>query len=109
MDRISDPTVFERWKLLTLAAATDVFEGLGAYWWVTGGHTIDLFSTLRLTDPLAADLEAIGRVENVPVAEEVRRALTEHIASRRSDTAFQGRLRKSIERNQEILRRLATD
>ena len=65
--------------------------------------------TLRLTDQQAADLEAIARVENVPVAEEVRRALAEHIAARRSDSAFQGRLRKSIARNQEILRRLASD
>ena len=73
------------------------------------GVTMPKSMTLRLTDQQAADLEAIARVENVPVAEEVRRALAEHIAARRSDSAFQGRLRKSIERNQEILRRLASD
>ena len=43
MDRISDPTVLERWQPLALAAAADLFEGLGAYWWVAGGHAIDLF------------------------------------------------------------------
>jgi predicted transcriptional regulator len=63
--------------------------------------------TLRLTDELAADLEAIARVENVPIAEEVRRALSEHIAARRKDRAFQARLRASLERNREILERLA--
>jgi len=63
--------------------------------------------TLRLTDEQAAELAAIARVENVPIAEEVRRALAEHIAKRRRDRAFQGRLKASIKRNQEILNRLA--
>lgn len=65
--------------------------------------------TLRLDDELAAELDAIARIENVPVAEEVRRALTAHIAGRRTDRAFQTRLKASMERNQEILRRLTTD
>ena len=65
--------------------------------------------TLRLTDEQAAELDAIAQVENVPIAEEVRRALAEHIASRRKDREFQARLKASIERNQEILRRLASD
>ena len=47
--------------------------------------------TLRLTDEQAAELEAIARVENVPIAEEVRIALKEHIAKRRRDRAFQAR------------------
>ena len=65
--------------------------------------------TLRLDDAQAAELDAIARIENVPVAEEVRRALAAHIAARRKDRAFQARLKASMERNQEILRRLATD
>ena len=65
--------------------------------------------TLRLSDEQAAELEAIARVENVPIAEEVRRAIGEHIASRRKDRAFRARLRASIDRNQEILKRLASD
>lgn len=65
--------------------------------------------TLRLTDEQAAELEAIARIENVPVAEEVRLAISDRIAARRKDKEFQARLRASIERNQEILRRLATD
>lgn len=63
--------------------------------------------TLRLTDDQAAELEAIARVENVPIAEEVRVALAEHIEKRRRDRAFQARLKASIRRNQEILDRLS--
>ena len=63
--------------------------------------------TLRLTDDQASELEAIARIENVPIAEEVRRALAAHINQRRHDRAFQARLKASIKRNQEILNRLA--
>jgi predicted transcriptional regulator len=64
--------------------------------------------TLRLSDEQAAELDAIARVENVPIAEEVRQALTDYIAAKRQDQQFHARLRASLERNQEILRRLAT-
>ena len=65
--------------------------------------------TLRLSDEQAAELEAIAKVENVPIAEEVRRALATHIAARRKDRTFRARLKASMERNQEILKRLASD
>jgi predicted transcriptional regulator len=65
--------------------------------------------TLRLSDDQAAELDAIARIEDVPVAEEVRKALAAHIAARRKDRAFQSRLRASMERNKEILKRLASD
>lgn len=65
--------------------------------------------TLRLDDQQAADLEAIARVENVSIAEEVRRALASHIATRRGDRDFQARVTASLKRNQEILSRLASD
>ena len=65
--------------------------------------------TLRLDDDQAAELEAIARIEDVSVAEEVRRALGAHIAARRKDRSFQARLKASMERNQEILKRLASD
>lgn len=64
---------------------------------------------MRLSDDQAAELEAIARVENVPVAEEVRKALAAHISARRKDRAFQTRLKASVERNKEILERLASD
>ena len=45
----------------------------------------------------------IGGVDKVPAT-----ALTEHIAKRRRDRAFQARLKASIKRNQEILDRLSS-
>lgn len=65
--------------------------------------------TLRLDDQTAAQLEAIARAEDVPIAEEVRQALAAHIEARRRDKAFQARLAASIKRNREILDRLASE
>jgi hypothetical protein len=61
----------------------------------------------RTSEEQAAELEAIARVENVPIAEEVCRALSSHIAARRKDKAFQARLKASLERHRQILERLA--
>jgi hypothetical protein len=63
--------------------------------------------TVRLSDEDAADLEAVARVDGVPVAEEIRRAIADLVVERRADTEFQARLRRSIEENQAILDRLA--
>jgi hypothetical protein len=63
--------------------------------------------TVRLSDDDAAELEAVARVDGVPVAEEIRRAIGDLVAERRADTEFQARLRRSIEENQAILDRLA--
>lgn len=63
--------------------------------------------TLRLTDEQAADLEAVASVESVPVAEVVRRAIAAFIEERRRDPAFQRRLRASVDRQREVLDRLA--
>ncbi len=64
--------------------------------------------TLRLTKELAAELEAVARIENVPVAEAVRQAIAMYLAQRRGDAAFQQRLRASMERHREILDKLAS-
>ena len=42
-----------------------------------------------------------------PVNEEIRRAIAAHIEARRQDAEFQKRLQDSIDRNKEILERLA--
>ena len=63
--------------------------------------------TLRLTEDQAESLDAVARVEGVPVAEVVRTAIEAHISARRQDVAFQQRLRASIERHREILEKLA--
>lgn len=63
--------------------------------------------TVRLPEEQAQEIEAVARVNGVPVAEEVRAAIAAHIAARRKDEAFRGRLRASIERNKTILEKLA--
>jgi hypothetical protein len=63
--------------------------------------------TVRLPAEQAEELEAVAGVNGVPVAEEVRAAITAHIQARRQDKAFRQRLRASIERNKRILQKLA--
>jgi predicted transcriptional regulator len=63
--------------------------------------------TLRLSDELAADLEAMARVDDVPVSEAIRVAIDERIKSRHDDKPFQARLRRLMAENQRALERLA--
>ncbi len=63
--------------------------------------------TVRVDPEQAAELEAVAEVEGVPVAEAIRKAIAEHIESRRRDEEFQARLRASLERNRQILEKLA--
>ena len=63
--------------------------------------------TLRLPNDTAKDLEAVAKVDDVPVSEAVRTAIDAHIEKRRQDKEFRKRLRRSLEENKEILERLA--
>jgi hypothetical protein len=63
--------------------------------------------TLRLSDEQAVDLEAMARVDGVPVSEAVRVAIEERIKARRSDRDFQARLRRLMVENQRALERLS--
>jgi predicted transcriptional regulator len=63
--------------------------------------------TLRLSDELAADLEAMARVDDVPVSEAIRIAIDERLKARRDDKQFQARLRRLMAENQRALERLA--
>jgi predicted transcriptional regulator len=63
--------------------------------------------TLRLGDELAADLEAMARIDDVPVSEAVRVAIDERIKARRDDKQFQARLRRLMAEHQRALERLA--
>jgi len=64
-------------------------------------------TTLRLPDYMAAELAAVARTDDMPVSEAVREAIEKHIAERRADTEFQKRLKKLLEEDQEVLKRLA--
>jgi hypothetical protein len=63
--------------------------------------------TLRLTSDQADELEAVARADGISVSDAVREAISEHIARKRKDKAFRERLRVAMERDREILERLA--
>ncbi len=63
--------------------------------------------TVRLPNELAADAEALARVEGQSVNETVKQALAEAVERRRQDPKFRARLRRIIEEDQELLERLA--
>jgi hypothetical protein len=63
--------------------------------------------TVRLQDELAADAEAVARVEGISVNEAVKQALVEAIERRRKDPKFCANLRRIVRQDQELLERLA--
>jgi hypothetical protein len=63
--------------------------------------------TLRLSGVQADELEAVARAEGISVSDAVREAIAEHIDRKRKDKTFRERLRAVMERDREILERLA--
>jgi hypothetical protein len=63
--------------------------------------------TVRLPDEIAADAEALARAEGQSLNETVKQALVEAVERRRRDPKFKARLRKIIEQDGELLKRLA--
>jgi len=63
--------------------------------------------SLRLAEDLAAEMASICRVDGVTVSEGIRAAIYRHIVARRADKRFQERLREQLEKDREVLERLA--
>jgi predicted transcriptional regulator len=63
--------------------------------------------TVRLPDDVAADVEALARVEGQSVNETVKQALINEVDRKRSQPVFQERLRSIIEQDKELLDRLS--
>lgn len=63
--------------------------------------------TVRLDDESAADAEALARAEGKSLNETVKLALSEAVERRRRDPEFRARLQRIIERDRELLQRLA--
>lgn len=63
--------------------------------------------TVRLPDDVAADTEALARVEGKSLNETVKQALIEAVERRRSNPMFKARVAKIIEEDRELLERLA--
>jgi hypothetical protein len=62
--------------------------------------------TVRIPDDVAANAEAIARVDGVSLNETVKQSLVEAAERRRTDPAFKARLMKIIEEDRELLERL---
>ena len=63
--------------------------------------------TVRLDEQLAAETEALARVEGKSLNETVKDALREAVDRRRKDPKFKSRVRRIIEEDRELLERLA--
>lgn len=63
--------------------------------------------TLRLTNEQAAELEGCARITGESATDILRTALSEYIHRRRRDPAFQERLRVIVDRDRDLLERLA--
>jgi hypothetical protein len=59
--------------------------------------------TIRLSVEQAQELETVASVDDLPIVEVIRAAITEHVASRKKDVTFQQNLRERIERAQSML------
>jgi predicted transcriptional regulator len=59
--------------------------------------------TIRLSAAQADELETVASVDEQPVSEVIRAAITAHIAQRKQDQDFQTGLQARIERAQRML------
>jgi predicted DNA-binding protein len=63
--------------------------------------------SLRLDDEKMAELHNVARVEGATVSEVVRDAIRNHIDTRSTDPEFQRRVKKKLEEDIAIFKRLA--
>lgn len=63
--------------------------------------------SIRLPDQMAAELAAIARTQDVPISEVIREAIENHISSLGKSKDFQRQVKKRLEEDQKILKRLA--
>jgi predicted transcriptional regulator len=65
-------------------------------------------TTVRLPEELADDAEAVARVQGTSVNQLIVDSLTKEIERVRADDDFTSRAKRLIERDKELLERLAT-
>jgi antitoxin component of RelBE/YafQ-DinJ toxin-antitoxin module len=64
-------------------------------------------TSVRIDDDLDAEVNAVARAEGVSASEIVRAALYRYISECKSDPDFQVRVRKLLEKDREVIERLA--
>lgn len=60
--------------------------------------------TIRLPADQAEELETVANVEDLPISDVIRAAISQHIENRRKDPAFQEGLRARINRAKKLLK-----
>jgi len=63
--------------------------------------------SVRLPADLAAEMELVCRVDEVSISEVLRAGAYRHVATRRADEGFQVRLKERLEKDREVLERIA--
>ena len=66
----------------------------------------DKVTTVRFPIDQADALDAVARVDDVPVSEVIRAAVGAHIERRRQDPEFMARLKARIDQDQRLLKKL---
>ena len=61
--------------------------------------------TVRLSEEQAQALEMVANVENLPISDVIRAAITTHIETRRRDAGFQAGLKDRISQARKLLDR----
>ena len=61
--------------------------------------------TIRLSADQAEALEIVASVEDRPISEVIRAAISEHVERRRGEDAFRDSLRDRIDRAKRLLRK----
>lgn len=63
--------------------------------------------SVRLPEELAAEIETIARVERVSISKAICASIYKYIAYRRTDQDFQQRLKKRMEADLALIKRLS--
>ena len=59
--------------------------------------------TIRLSEDQAEALETVANVENLPISEVIRAAISQHVENRAKDPSFQLSLRERIKKAERLL------
>lgn len=61
--------------------------------------------TIRLSVEQAQELETVASVDDLPIVDVIRAAISEHVETRKKDSEFQQNLRSRIQQAQSMLDR----
>lgn len=61
--------------------------------------------TIRLSAEQAEELETVASIQDIPISEVIRTAITEHIDNRKKDPTFQDGLKERLNKTRRMLRK----